>query len=138
MHTVAGVGSGQLMKSTSDCTCLGDIVTYNCNITGSGYTIWRGSAFNCPTVNSRILLRRHSLFGTSSGTMGLCNDGAIMGRSTGITRSSSNPPIYMSQLIVNLATSSSVIGQDIQTECVYRNTANVERTVGLARIEIEG
>ena len=135
LHTVARVGSGQLVKSTNDCTCLGDVVTYNCNITGSGYTIWRGSAFDCPTVNSRILLR-HSLFGTSSGTMGLCNDGAIMGRSTGITRSSSNTLVYMSQLTVNLATSSSVIGQDIQ--CVYRNTANVERTIGSATIEIAG
>ena len=88
------------------------------------------------TVNSRILLC-HSLFGTSSGTMGLCNDGAIMGHSAGITRSSSNTPIYMSQLTVNLATSSSVmIDQEIQ--CVYHNTANVERIVGSATIEIAG
>ena len=135
MHTVAGVGSGQLIKSTNDCTCPGDVVTYNCNVTGSGFTIWRGSAFDCPTVNSMILLR-HSLFGTSSGSRGLCNDGAIMGRSTGITRSSSNTPVYMSQLTVNLATSSSVIGQEIQ--CVYRNIANDEVIVGSATIEIAG
>ena len=68
--------------------------------------------------------------------MGLCNDGAIMGCSTGITRTSSNTPVYMSQLTVNLATSSSVIGQAVQ--CVYRNTANVERTVGSATIGIAG
>jgi hypothetical protein len=134
MHTVAGVGSGQLMKSTNDCTCPGDVVTYNCNVTGSGFTIWRGSAFDCRSVNSRILLR-HSLF-SSSGTMGLCNDGAIMGRSTGITRSSSNSPVYMAQLTVNLTASSNVIGQEIQ--CIYRNTANFERTVGSATIEITG
>ena len=59
-----------------------------------------------------------------------------MGHSTGITRTSSNTPVYMSQLIINLATSSSVIGQEIQ--CVYRNTANVETIIGLATIEIAG
>ena len=59
-----------------------------------------------------------------------------MGRSTGFTRSSSNTPVYMSQLIINLATSSNVIGQEIQ--CVYRSTANIERIVGSAIIEIAG
>ena len=59
-----------------------------------------------------------------------------MGRSTEITRTSSNTPVYMSQLTVNLATSSSVIGQEIQ--CVYRNTVNVEMIVGSATIEITG
>ena len=68
--------------------------------------------------------------------MGLCNDRAIMGRSTGISRTSSNTPVYMSQLTVNLATSSSVIDQEVQ--CVYRNTANIERIIGAATIEIAG
>ena len=123
------------MKSISDCTCPGDIVTYNCNITGSGYTIWRGSAFDCPNVDSRVLLR-HSLFGSSTGTMGSCNEGAIVGHSLGITTSTSNCPIYMSQLTANLTASSRVIGQEIQ--CVYRNIAGVERTVGSATIAIAG
>ena len=68
--------------------------------------------------------------------MGLCNDGAIMGRSIGTTTSSSNSPVYMSQLTVDLRASSSVIGQAV--ECVYRNTAGVERTIGSATIEITG
>ena len=59
-----------------------------------------------------------------------------MGRSTGITRTSSNTPVYMSQLTVNLAASSSMIGQEIQ--CVYRNIANIERIVGSATTEIAG
>ena len=42
----------------------------------------------------------------------------------------------MSQLTVNLTTSLNVIGQEVQ--CVYHNTANVERTVGSATIEIAG
>ena len=68
--------------------------------------------------------------------MGLCNERAIMGRSTGISRTSSNTPLYMSQLTVNLTTSSSVIDQEVQ--CVYRNTANIEMIVGSETIEITG
>jgi hypothetical protein len=59
-----------------------------------------------------------------------------MGRSTGTTRSSSNSLVYMSQLTINLTASSNMIGQEVQ--CVYRNTANVERTIGSATTEIAG
>ena len=68
--------------------------------------------------------------------MGSCNEGVIVGHSLGITMSTSNNPIYMSQLTVNLTASSRVIGQEIQ--CVYRNIAGIERTLGSATIEIAG
>ena len=100
---------------------------------GSGFTIWRGSAFDC--ADSRILLR-HSSFGSSSGTMGLCNDGAIMGRSLGISSNSLNNPVYMSQLMVNLSAISNVIGRTV--ECIYRNIDSVETIIGSATIEITG
>ena len=131
-HAVVGIGSGQFTKISS-CTCSGDTVAYLCNVTGSGFTIWRGSAFDC--ADSRILLR-HSSFQASSGTMGLCNDGAIIGRSLGISSNSLNNPIYMSQLMVNLTASSNVIGQTV--ECVYRNINGMETTIGSATIEITG
>ena len=120
------------MKSTNDCTCPGDTVTYNCNVAGSGFTIWRGSAFDCQSASSRILLR-HSLFGADSGAMGLCNDGAVVGRSLGTT---TNGLVYMSQLTINLTASSSVIGQTI--ECVHRSIDGVETTIGRATIDIAG
>ena len=76
---------------------------------------------------------RHSLFGADNGAMGLCNDGAVLGQSLGITTGGS---VYMSQLTINLTASSSVIGQTI--ECVYRNIDGVETTIGRATIEIAG
>ena len=85
--------------------------------------------------DSRILLR-HSSFGASSGTMGTCNDGAIRGSSLGISSNSLNNYIYMSQLMINLTASSNVVGQTV--ECVYRNPAGMETTIGSTTIEIAG
>ena len=76
---------------------------------------------------------RHSLFRADNGAMGLCNDGAIIGRSLGTVTSSS---LYMSQLTINLTASLSVIGQTI--ECVYRTYGGVETAIGSATIEIAG
>ena len=59
-----------------------------------------------------------------------------MGHSIGTTTSHSNNPVYMSQLMINLTASSSVIGQTIQ--CIYRNTVGVEMIIGSATIEIAG
>ena len=119
----------------NDCTCPGDIVTYNCNINEGGFTIWRGSAFDCPTVDSMILLR-HSKFEESSGTMGQCNSGAIIGQSLGTGTNSLGNTVYMSQLTINLTASPSVISQTI--ECVHRNPSGMDTLVGSIMLEITG
>lgn len=54
---------------------------FTCTTVGSGSTIWRVSAFDC-TQNEIIL--RHSEFDDIGGTSGLCNGGAISGRSVGV------------------------------------------------------
>ena len=121
---------GQFIK-INNCTCPGDILTYNCEITGSGFTIWRGSAFNCPGAGSRILLR-HSLFG-GSGAMGSCNNGAIAGRSLGVNMDNT---VYASQLMINLnAPGSDFIGKTV--ECVYLNTG-IESIIGSTTIQLTG
>ena len=132
--TVFGIGSAQLIN-TNDCTCPNDIVTYNCYVTESGFTIWRGSAFDCPTVDSRILLR-HSSFGTHIGTMGLCNDGAIIGHSLGVDTNSLDNVIYISQLMINLTAAPSVVGQTV--DCVYRTPSGIDTLVGSTVITITG
>ena len=120
----------------NDCTCPGDIVTYNCNVTGGGFTIWRGSAFDCPTVESMILLR-HSRFEESSGTMGQCNSGAIRGQSIGTGINSLGSTVYTSQLMINLTAFPSVISQTI--ECIYRNPSGIQDTpVDTTVLEITG
>ena len=121
---------GELLTATS-CTCAGDTVTYNCNIAGGGFTIWRGTAFDCSTSQNSILLR-HSSFG-SGGTMGTCNNGVIAGRSVGV---SSDNSIYTSQLKIDLASSPNLVGRTVQ--CVYRNTQNVDITVGSVTIQLTG
>lgn len=126
-----GSGSAQLIK-TNDCTCPDDIITYNCNVTGSGFTIWRGSAFDCPTVDSRILVR-HSSFRAS---IGLCNDGVIIGHSLGVDTNSLSNPIYISQLTINLTAAPSVVGQTV--ECVYRNPGGIDTLIGSTVITIMG
>ena len=132
MHADTRFGYGQLVKS-NDCTCQDSVVTYKCNVTRSGFTLWRGSAFDCPTMDSLIILR-HSSFGTSSGTMGLCNGGAIMGHSLGISTDGMGNSVYMSQLMVNLT--ASVIDQSV--ECVYRNAVGMDTLIASTNIQLEG
>ena len=117
----------------NDYTCPADVVAYNCNVTGSGFTIWRGSAFDCPTVSSVILLR-HSLF--ANGVMKLCNEGVIVGQSLGVSTDTLGNTVYMSQLMVNLTASSNVIGRTI--ECVYRNPSGVDALIASTTLEISG
>ena len=127
-HSVLDTCLGELVK-TSNCTCPGDVVVYNCHVNGIGFTIWRGSAFDC--TNSQILLR-HSSFG-NGGTMGQCNSGAIVGRSLGVNL---DELIYSSELRVNLASDPELIGRTI--ECVYRNSGGNEMVIGSATIQITG
>ena len=122
------MGFGEFRRIES-CICAGSIVTYKCTADGPGFTIWRGSAFNCPAVNSEIFLR-HSLYDTQSGSFGRCNNGAIVGSSL----PSSGGANYTSQLIVNLTAASAVIGRTI--ECIYRNPEGVETLIDLDTINI--
>lgn len=102
------IGSGQLVK-ISKCTCIGDILTYECAVTGPGFTIWQGSAFECPSLENSIQLR-HSSY--DSGTMGQCNDESITGRSLGVSND-----VYTSVLNVTLSTD--LIGRTV--ECKHND-----------------
>ena len=81
----------------ASCTCPGDMLTYTCTVTGSGNTIWDGSAFDCQ--HNEIILR-HSQFTASGGhgTFGECNNGAIVARSIGVTNN-----CYISELNVTVS-----------------------------------
>ena len=58
------------------------MLTYTCTAGGRGSTLWTGSAFICDENGNSILLR-HDRF--SSGSIdGVCNNGAIVGRSLGV------------------------------------------------------
>ena len=110
----------------SSCTCLSGDILYTCVVNGSGFTIWQGSTFDCPTQLNRILLR-HTLF--ASGTMGLCNGGAIVGRSLTVSDG-----VYTSQLTVSVT--SSLIGRMI--ECSYSLTGASVSSINSTMIAISG
>ena len=80
---------------------------FECNVTGVGSTVWRGSAFNCPL---REIVFRHNQFIDSKGT---CNDGAILARGVSVEGNR-----YTSRL--NVTISSSLNGESIV--CAHHNS----------------
>ena len=59
------------------CTCPGDILVYQCSTSGGGFTVWRGSAFDCQSSRNEIILP-HSTFLSSSGQSCNGSKGAIV------------------------------------------------------------
>jgi hypothetical protein len=86
-----------------NCSCPGEKLTFICIINEGGTTLWTGTAFSC---NSNEILLRHSQFSVPGGTSGSCNNGAISGRSIGVT-----DRCYSSQL--NVTVSSGLNGRTI-------------------------
>ena len=128
---------GQLQK-IGTCTCPGDILTYHCVINATvagGFTIWKGSAFECSTEGNRILLRHNSF---SSGAFGSCSGGSLTGRSlpTGAVVTTDTNYIYTSQLQADFNSNPSLIGRSI--ECVYNPNGNTVISIGTATIDITG
>ena len=110
------------MTNTPGDACPGDVLIYNCIITGPGNTIWNGTAFSCPSKSNETILR-HSQF--TSGTFGTCNARAITARSLGVVNS-----CYSSQL--NVTVSSDMNNKTI--ECAHSSDRIV--TVGVETLSI--
>lgn len=101
-------------KVVNDCLCPGYTTSYQCNVTGEGYTIWKGSAFDCILSGNEILLLHINYIG---GTVRTCNNGQIVGRSLGVTNN-----CYTSQLDVNIT--AEIEGGTV--ECVYESGSATE------------
>ena len=97
------------LELKTDCICPGDTVTFaECTTVGRpGFTIWRGTAFNCTNKNNEIILSH-----TFNTTAGVCNSGSIEGHGV---RVSDNR--YISLLIITLR--SDLIGKTIQ--CIHES-----------------
>ena len=80
----------------NDCICPGSVIIYECTVFGDGFTLWRGSAFDCTLSGNEVLLSHNKFEG---GTVRTCNDGAIIGRSVRVMDS-----YYTSQLAANFTT----------------------------------
>ena len=110
--------------------CPGEVVNYTCTVvdtTGNpplGSSVWRGTAFNCPTSSNEISLR-HSSFSTSSGATDTCNNGAMTAESVGVVDN-----CFTSRLMVNVSSTLN----ETTVEC----TLSGVRVVGNRTILIAG
>ena len=78
--------------------CPGEVVNYTCTIVDTSdvaSSLWRGTAFSCPTTSNVIPLS-HVLFNT--GVAGTCNNGAITAESVSVVDN-----CYTSRLMVTVS-----------------------------------
>ena len=101
------VNSNMFTVPRSHCTCPGRVLTYECTITGSGSTVWKGSAFEC--TSGEIVLP-HNLFNEISTAAGVCNNGLFTAYGIRVVNNS-----YTSRL--NITVSHNTAGKTIQ--CAY-------------------
>lgn len=113
------------LTQVAGCLCPGETVTYQCSVPPGIATVWRGSAFNCPSTSNAIVLH-HSQY-TSGNSSGECSDHDILGRGVSVVNSTyvsilnvtvnSNYPYYRNKMI----------------ECVYSDGS---RLIPIGRIMI--
>ena len=112
---------GQLVV-LSECVCPGGELKLECTVVGAGFTVWRGTVFDC--ISNQIVLR-HSRF-MNGMAMGVCNNGDIIGRSVNKLSSDLN---FTSQLTVQLDVDATQEGRTV--ECVYHDVIqNGEIVIG--------
>ena len=116
--------SSELTVLTS-CTCPGQQLIFECTASGSGATVWRGTALNqCP--GGQVFMR-HSEF--QSGRTWTCNgQNVIVGRTVAISVSNRS---YTSQLEVTV--SNGLNGREVQ--CFYDN-GTIHFIIGVRTIQI--
>ena len=67
-----------MLKSSSQCVCPGDELTYECTVEGdAGATLWTGTVFDCPETENQLEFVHRRRF---IKTIRTCNNGAIVGR----------------------------------------------------------
>ena len=114
---------GQLLL-LNECVCPGHELRLECTVVGGGFTVWRGSAFDCDERANQIQLR-HTQF-EHGAAVGECNNGKIIGSS--LRRVDLN---FTSQLIVQLDINSTLEGRTLA--CVHNNGSH-ETAVGMYTI----
>ena len=104
----------------NECICPGHELRLECTVVGGGFTVWRGSVFDCDEHANQIPLR-HSQF-EHGVAVGLCNNGRIIGSSL-----RSVDHTFTSQLSVQLDIDSTLNGRTVA--CVHNNGSH-ETAVG--------
>ena len=91
-------------RLNSETVCPGDILSFQCTVTGGHATVWQGSAFDCANSNNEIQFGHNQFNNTSTKS---CNDGIIVGQSLYIEDNN-----YTSQLTITITTN--MTGKTIQ------------------------
>ena len=111
---------------SDDCACPGDVVMYECTVSGDngGITVWMGDFFRCSNGNQEMALV-HSQFtdgpGGETSKTRICDNGdvKIVGRIIRVENGS-----FTSQLNITLTPDSHILsGRRI--ECAYDNGTSV-------------
>ena len=116
-----------LTPEGTQCACADNGLIYNCNVVGGTTTLWSGTAFNCPTENSVILLRHSQFAKLNNQAFGICNNGDIVGY--GI-RAANN--CYTSQL--NVTVRESFNNKTVQ--CAFISSEGTSTIIGESLLSI--
>ena len=118
--------------AVNDCICQGHNFTYQCSVSGSGATIWKGTAFDCSLTNNEFAIF-HSINYTSERPK-TCNNGAISGHALKVENGS-----YTSQLTVQISDelngTTVVCAHDDGTNSTEIGSAILNITTGTAAIQ---
>ena len=115
------------MLLTTKCVCPGTLITLQCTVTGSGTTVWQGSAFSCDNTDDGTLPLRHSQFANGTLVKECNSDGTmIMAREVEVTGDN-----YTSQLIIPVTPEI----DNKTVECAHDNGATV-RVISASTVDI--
>lgn len=94
-----------LGSNFSGSTCLGDVLIFECSVTGGASTVWRGTVFNCSSSNNEIALLHSRFFNDSRSCNGV---NIVIGQGLYVEHDQ-----YISQLNVTINNYSALIGRNI-------------------------
>ena len=107
------------------CACPGEVLSFICTVVGGTTTIWKGTAFDCPSAGNQIILR-HSLFNNSQNTETLlCTDRLLVGQPLNVTGD-----CYVSEL--NATVTDKVHNKTVQ--CFLNSDVAVPELIGTVTI----
>ena len=126
MFALAISATTGLLPEGTQCACIGEKLTYYCNVVGGGTSVWSGTAFDCPMDGSLIILRHSQFASDSNQAFGTCNNGDIVGHGIRVVDN-----CYTSQL--NVTVRESYNNKTVQ--CVLNSNEGM-RTVGQSLLSI--
>lgn len=122
-------GTTPQLRTVSGCTCTGYRLSFQCAAVGAGATIWRGSAFNCPSSLNEILLY-HSRFTTRTAA-GSCNNGNIIARALNTTEGRYHSELNITNLTPEMNGATIECLHDNGTSTYLINSTMITITTGM-------